>query len=880
MTSAKSRLLAGALFSGLVAFAAPALAQSTAPDDVAVDEVVVTGSRIPRPNLEQPTPVTTLNSVAVQNAGTSSLGDILAQLPALSATGTARANSDSGANLGGLSLPDLRGLGAGRTLTLVNGKRHVAGDAGDMAVDLNSVPTALVDRVEVVTGGASAIYGSDAVSGVINIILKDRFEGVEIGGNAGGPLNGSYGRNYSLYGTVGKNFAGDRGNVTLTLFGDRQERVKGSSIRGLDNWATVVNPADTGPNDGIPDRLYRPNIQSEFFGPNGAVAAVNPLTGDIVPVTLFDRAGIPVGVPTRVGSNSFYFGQFAEPCQYCDDSDATAVLVPRLNRKGAASTVRYEITPNLTLRGDVKYVETHVMDTFSPSFTELEFMLPSDNAFITPAIAAALAPYAGQELYVSRYNYDIGGRNDDTWRKTFRAVAELDGKVDAGFADVSWQASYNFGRTRNSFHGVNGVIPGNFYAAVDAVRDPASGQIRCRMDVPATWNGDYTPPDASTLRAGACVPFNLFGAQNNQAAFDYVTYEGDRKHVIGQQVGTLSFNFDTERFLRLPGGALAFAGGLEWRRETSRNINDELVQSGITETAPQPNASGGFEVREAFVEFDAPILKDAPFAYRLSLNGAVRAADYSHAGDATSYKVGGIWAPVPDVTLRGSYSKAVRAPNITEAFLPATAGFNVIMDPCDIQNRNAKPNRAANCQALGVAFDNATDTSLPGVTSGNADLKPETAKTWTAGLVFQPRWTPGLSLTVDYYDIQIEDAISFLDPQDAAEKCVDGPELAQEYCDLITRDPLSRQITAYRSSYLNQAALKTAGYDIQLAYTRDVGPGRVTASLNANYIEKLRQYAFQDYPETVDRQEAELGNPRWSYISSLSYAQGPVTLTW
>jgi outer membrane receptor protein involved in Fe transport len=890
MTLSKSKLLASTLLGGALAaaFASAAAAQATDTGDATVSELVVTGSRIPRPNLEQPTPVTSINSVAIENRGTSSLGDIIAQLPALSSSGTVRANSDSGANLGGLSFPDLRGLGTSRTLTLVNGKRHVAGDAGDTAVDLNSIPTALVDRVEVVTGGASAIYGSDAVSGVINIILKDHFEGYEVRLQGGGPLNGHYGQNYSASATGGWNFAGDRGNVTLTLFADKQERVRGSDIEGLANWATIANPANTGPNDGIPDRLFRPYVTSEFFGPYGGLATESSLT----PVALFNARGEPQPVPTRTGTNNLFFGSFAGPCEFCNDTEATATLIPRLSRKGAASTFRYEFSPNLTFRGDVKYVETHVLDTFSPSFTELSYILDPDNAFITPAIQSVLDQYPGELFYLSRENYDIGGRNDDTYRKTFRLVAELDGKADAGFADVSWSASYNFGRTRNTFHGTGGTLPGNFYAAIDAVVDPASGAVRCRMDVPSTWYPGYVAPDPSSLRPGTCVPFNLFGAQNSQEAIDYVTYEADRKHTIGQQVGTVTFNFDTSRFFNMPGGPLAFAGGLEWRRETSRNINDELVKSGITEYAPQPDASGSFEVREAFMEFDAPVLRDAPMAYRLSLNGAVRIADYSHAGDATSWKAGAIWAPVRDVTFRGTYSKAVRAPNITEAFLPASAGFNQIFDPCDIQNINAKPNRAANCAALGVKFTNAQDNSFPGVTSGNPDLDPETAKTWTVGFVVQPRWVPGLSLTVDYYDIRIRDAISFLDPQDAAEKCVDGPALATEYCDLIIRDPATAQITSYLSSYLNQAELKTAGYDIQVAYTRGIGDwtsnwsalswmdGTVSASLNANYIEKLRQYAFQDYPEQVDRQEGELGDPRWSFVSSLTYAQGPISVTW
>ncbi|WP_421930645.1 TonB-dependent receptor domain-containing protein [Phenylobacterium sp.] len=885
----KSHLLSTSLLSGAAALllgVTPALAQ----EDVSVSEVVVTGSRIPRPNLDQPTPVTTVGSIAIENAGTSSLGDVLAQLPALASSGTVRANSDSGANLGGLSFPDLRGLGTSRTLTLVNGRRHVAGDAGDTAVDLNSIPTALVDRVEVVTGGASAIYGSDAVSGVINIILKDHFEGYEVRAEYGSPINGNYGQNYSLSATGGWNFADDRGNVTLTLFGDKQERVRGPNIDGLADWATIENPADTGPKDGIPDRLYRPYVLTEYFSRYGNIVG----GGSLTPVTGFDAAGNPAAIPPRTGDNNLFFGSFAGPCAVCESSDEGAVVIPRLARFGAASTFRYDFSDKLRFIGDVKYVETHVLDTFSPSFTTFEYGLDPDNAFITPAIQAQLDRFPTEPFfYVNRVNYDIGGRNDQTTRKTFRVVGQLEGEVDAGFADLKWETSYNFGRTKNAFHGTNGLIPGNFNSAIDAVRDPANGQIRCRRDVPSAWYPGYAPVPADQLYGGPCVPFNLFGAQNSQAAIDYVSFEADRSHTITQQVADATFTFDTSRFLNLPGGPLAFAGGLEWRKEQSRNINDPLVQSGITETAPQPDAVGGFEVKEAFLEFNAPILRDRRFFHELTLTGAVRQAEYSHAGDATAYKIGGTWAPIRDLSFRGTYSKAVRAPNITEAFLPATAGFSGVFDPCEASSLAVDPNRPANCAALGVTFQDATDNQFPGVTSGNVNLKPETAETWTAGFILQPRFAPGLALTVDYYDIQIEDAISFLDPQDAADKCVDGPTLAAQYCALIIRDPVSKQIVSYRSSFLNQAALTTAGYDIQLTYSRAIGDwsqdwwgpmkrldGRINSSITANYTEKLRTYAFADSPDEVDRQEGELGNPRWSFISSVAYSQGPWTLTW
>ena len=901
MRALKSSLLATSTLAGVAALLAAilpstALAQDAVQPQAAaseVEELIVTGSRIPRPNLEQPTPVATVGEAMIDNSGTTSLGDILAQLPALSSSGTVRANSDSGANLGGLSFPDLRSLGTSRTLTLVNGKRHVAGDAGDTAVDLSTIPTALVDRVEVITGGASAIYGSDAVTGVINIILKDDFEGFEAQVQAGGPLNGSYGQQYSASLTGGRNFMDGRGNITLTGFLDQQEQVNGLAIKGLAEWATVENPADPDqdPTNGIPDRLWRPWVMSDLFGPTGIV-----MDFSYTPVISFNPDGSLTEVPPRTGTNNLFYGSFAERCDVCLSSDALAYPIPDLERKGLASTFKYDITPGLTFRGDVKYVMTDTLDTFSPSFTFGEYLLdyygqdnPYNNAFVTPELGAVLDEwFGGGDVFVvvNRINTDIGGRNDDTSRKTFRAVGELDGQFDAGFADIGWELSYNYGRTRNKFHSKGGMIPGNFLSALDAVVNPDTGDIQCRRDVEALQYPGYEPIPDDELTDETCVPFNLFGQQNSQEAIDYVTFEADRKHTITQQVAGLVGNFDTERFFNLPGGPLAFAGGLEWRREQSRNINDEFIQSGITETAPQPNASGGFEVREVFAEFEAPILEGAPFAHRLNLNGAARLAEYSHAGEATAWKVGGLWAPIRDLTFRGTYSVAVRAPNITEAFLPSTPAFFAVFDPCEAASINEDPDRPANCAALEIEFEDATDNQFPGVYGGNPDLVSEEATTWTAGLIYQPSFVPGLSVTLDYYKIEIEDAITLLDPQDAADKCVDGPALAQEYCSIFFRDPVTRPIVSVDSSYLHQAALTTAGWDIQVAYTTDLSNlwapalGRVTFAMNANIIENLRDYPFGDFPEEVDIEEGEIGDPDFSFITSTSYSLEGFTFTW
>ncbi len=891
MTSMKARLMAGSLLSGLMAgaIASPVLAQEAGSQ---VEELVVTGSRIPRPNLEQPTPVSVATRELIENAGTQNLGDVIAQLPALSSSGTVRANGNSFGDQGGLNFPNLRDLGTSRTLTLVDGRRHVAGDAGDSAVDLNSIPTALVDRVEVVTGGASAVYGSDAVTGVINIITKKDFEGIEAQVEYGRHTEGGgFGAQSSAFLTLGHNFDSDRANVTFSAFWDQQEAIRANDIPSNNNYG-AINLSD--PFDGQPDRQLVPNVLSELIDENGVLLGLNATTGAITPLAGFTADGTPVTQPTRTGTNSLAFGSFAGPCATCFQLEDWILLVPPTKRRGLNSTFNYKLTPSINFNVDAKFVQTRVADYVQPSFSFGDFVLAPDNAFITPAIQARLDA-AGPDVIplIARFNGDVGARTNNITRETWRIVAGFDGEFDASFAKVNWDFVYNRGRTSNIFRSTGSVIPGNFEAALDSVRDPATGQIRCRVDVPSAQPPGYEAP--AGLTGGACVPFNPFGQQNSLQAVDYVSHEAFRKHTIDQSVVTATFNFDTSRFLNLPGGAIGVAGGFEYRDERSENINDPFIKAGLSDTAPQPDASGGFFVKEAFIEARAPLLRDMRFVEELAVEGAVRYADYSTVGDATAWKIGGEYAPFQDIRFRGTYSRAVRAPNITEAFLPATSSFFDIADPCDAADIGRDPDRAANCAALGVppGFVASDNQSVEGTASGNANLDPERAKSWTVGLVLQPRWTPNLSITLDYYNIKIKNAITFIDPQDIVDNCVDatgGPD--ESFCSLFTRSAVTGNIDFVESTYLNAARLETNGWDMAFNYRQDIadwtaglgGLSRLNGTLgllvSATHIDKLRLFAFQNRPDEQDYEEGTVGTPEWKGLATLSYQQGPAQLVW
>jgi len=852
-------------------------------DEAVVDEIVVTGSRIPRPNLEQPTPVSTVSTESIATAGTQDLGAILAELPSLSANATVRGNSDSFGDSGGLNFPDLRSLGAARTLTLVDGKRHVGGDAGNAAVDLNAIPAGLVDRVEVITGGASAIYGSDAVSGVVNIILKDDFEGAEFSAQ-GSIAEDGIGGTYSANAVVGRNFMNDRLNVTGTLFYDHSDQVIASEVDALRDYGTILNPADTGPDDGIPDRFLVPFVLTDYLDENGVIIDNNSF--DII--TAIGNDGRPVPQRPRNGTNSFAFGQLFD-CDTCASLDDYVYLQPETDRYGTNVRLRYDLTNDISAYVDAKYVRSEILDAVQPSFSFGEYFIEPDNAFLTPELQGVIA---GRDITFGRFNADIGPRINDITRETYRAVAGVRGVTTTGFADFDWDLSYNYGETQNEFVSRGGILPGNYEAAIDSVRAP-DGSIQCRINVPSAQPVDYQPP--ANVTDPACVPYNPFIRQNTDAAIDYVSYEATRNHTITQEVVSGIVSFDTAKFFNLQGGPIGLAGGFEYREETSENINDPLVKSGVTENAPQPDAFGGFEVTEGFVEFNAPILADLPWAYRFSIDGAYRYADYSTVGAAEAWKVGGIYAPIRDISFRGTYSKAVRAPNITEAFLPATAGFFSVTDPCDADNVQADPDRAANCAADGVpaGFQSNTNVSIEGESSGNPDLNAEEATSFTYGVVLQPRFIPGFTFTADYYDIEIDDAIALIAGQDIIDNCYDASGgLDENFCSLFTRGA-DGNIDFVNTTFVNAASLNTKGWDFEATYSANLDDwaasnptmfgglrGRLTASLTANYLDELNFFAFADRPDEIDVEKGEVGDPEWSYKSRLTWDDGTWAVTW
>ena len=832
------------------------------------EAIIVTGSRILRPELAYSNPVQSLSAVTIEQSGETNLTEFLLESPAL--VGSLSNGRNSGSNAGfqtvGLNLLNLRNLGTQRTLVLVNGRRHVNAFPGENSVDVNTIPNDLVERVDILTGGASAIYGADAVSGVVNFVLKRNFEGLRARGQIGLSERGDAGNRFGSL-LFGKNFADGRGNITIAYEyneSDRfNERERAFSGNPADNFQLLQDPAqfpNNSANDipGTPDRILFNNVSWADSARGGAV----DIDLDGIPDfegggRIYDR-GTPLSGSGGRAINSTsntptagYFGDFA----------------PYLERHNVNLLTSFEFSPALRLFTEAKFVRTRSETQSQPSFDFFTFLAP-DNFFLQQRFG----DQAPEGALISRDNFDLGVNTDRARRDTYRGVIGFDGTLTEGdnSGNLRYEISYVYGRADSTVFGSNNRITDRYFAALDAVAGP-NGQPTCRINLPgqtiidaenyagvAQINGVPVTGAPLTFGAGECVPLNILGENvASQAALDFtfartVTRARSQQHVVSGSVsGDLGFLFN------LPGGPIGFAVGAEYRKESTSSTPDPLQQQGFFDGGSAILASGGsFDVREVFGEVNIPLLTNLPFAKNLSFGGAVRYSDYSTIGSTLTWKVDGTYSPIADITFRGTYSQAVRAPNITELFSPLQGTFQFLDDPCDPQFlAEGTGFRAANCQAQLTAagltpaqianFSPATDaeqsTSQPGVQGGNPNLQEETARTWTAGVVLRPSFIPGLSFTADWYNIQIKDAINTPDVNEVFKFCVDAPTLDNNFCGNFTRAPGTGFINGFSVLAQNVAQFSTSGLEAQLNYRFSLSPSLGTFNLRlvGGYLDDL-----------------------------------------
>ncbi len=988
-----SRLLgATALASAAFLFPHVALAQAADPqcvdsdpqtegcqEEATGDTVVVTGSRIRRPNLESTVPITSIAGEQFFQQSQTNIGDTLNDLPQLRST-FAQQNPGLGIGIAGLNLLDLRGLGTQRTLVLVNGRRHVPADILNNAVspDINTIPNDLIERVDIVTGGNSAIYGSDAIAGVVNFILRRDYDGVQVRGVAGITEEG-YGGNQYLSAMVGKNFADGRGNITLHGEYSRQDRVYASDIdafRTNDGLLVIDSDGGTGivnGGDGIADRTFMRDIRSSTIHYNGIVSVnqrnlANGSCGNATSANngapntagpafnctyIFNDAGRLVqqtGTRYGTGINPSFIGGNGQTGR----EGKTLSVLPFTERYNFNLLSHYEVAPELELFFEAKWNRVNALgNNAGPSFIQGQatqfdsrerprldnpFLAPADRATLAGAILAsscvsninitcpnttnigtATAPVlipgnlraadiAAVNAGTYRFNLgrnllDVGLRDEKFQRDTMRFVGGIRGVFND---DWSYELSLNYGKFRESIE-MNGYIDRQrFMLAMDAGRNPVTGAIQCRSQFDAASavpiqrtdavSVAIAPRNAARLAAdiAACVPYNPFGAPDNSASINYFSRTFANKSGLEQVVVSGFVSGDSSQWFQLPGGPVSFALGGEYRQETAFYDQDPFVTDGFTNGVSIPSFfSDPFEVKEAFGELRLPLLKETPFFEELTLSGAGRIAKYQgDVGTVWSYNAGIDWAPVRDIRFRANYSRAVRAPNVSETAFPLVPNFSPgFVDPCNTSQR-ASAIRLANCTAdLGALLSGLTDItqSLAIVSGSNPNLKAETSKSLTLGAVFQPRFIPGFNLSVDYYQIKVDGIITSLSAQAIVNSCYDSADLNNLFCQAFSRwrgpgngpngeTPGRILGNSLISAPLNFASRERKGIDLDLTYRFDIGDVKVNYNLIYTHNLKISNYQDPTNPDFENRILGELGDPKDEFRFDVDMETGPLTL--
>ncbi|MDX1517516.1 MAG: TonB-dependent receptor [Woeseiaceae bacterium] len=886
----------------LLLVAAPVSAQD---DDGSepLEEIIVTSSRIQKPDYAFSNPVISVDAEAIGYSGATNMTDFLKELPAL--TGSLDNNDAAGSNafIGGtgLSLLDLRNLGIDRTLVLVDGRRHVAALPGSAAVDVDTIPIDLIERIEVQTGGASAIYGADGVSGVINFIMKKNFEGVRVRSRYG-QSGDSDARNRRFSVVAGTNLADGRANITGSLEYNSDDRLHArdrSFAAGGSRAIFRSNPAELGgDNPNVPDRI--PIRDTRFFDSSlaGAVDTdfdfVNDYNGDDTP---WDPGTIP----------------FIPPF-YQQGGDGSPVdlfigdLLPEEERTTANVTAHYSFSDRLRVFGEAKFSRTEAFSESQPTF-DFFLWLEGDYAFTPPNIGALTA---GNPFLVSRDHFDMGIRGEDITRDMTRVVAGVDGDLTG---NLRYEVSYVYGETDVENTIINNRLQDRFAAALDAVIDPATGEATCRSNLdPAAvpfnliwqgWGDDFTPTNgwAASFTPGpgsGCVPVNILGenAVSPEAAA-WIMTDSFATSKLTQDVFQAYVSGNTTDWWELPAGPVGYAAGIEWREEKSRSNPPLEDQLGLTFGNILQPEGGDYDVREIFAEIDVPILVGKSWADVLSIDGAVRFSDYSTIGNATTWKTGLVWSPIEDITFRATVAEATRAPNIGELFDPGGQTFRFIDDPCDI-NRvgDGTEFRQQNCATLltGFGVDPSTyvdpnSASIAGTLRGNPDLTEEVADTTTVGIILRPRFIENLTLAVDWYDIELDNAVNTALPQVAADLCVDLPTLDNQFCGLIDRDMSTGGIVNFTQQPVNVANFITEGYDFTINYLldpADFGATRNYGLLNVRLIgNKLEELTFVNLPGAdpdSDLGESDPSNgfqaPEFQFALDLTWERGPLAINY
>ena len=821
-------------------------------DEDQLDEIIVTGSHIKRDTFNYSTPISVISATDIDAVGSTNLGDLLQTMPQTVSTFN-NANTAFSTTFSGLNLTDLRFLGTSRTLVLVNGRRFVSGapPGGGYGVDLNAIPTAMIERIEVLTGGASAIYGSDAIAGVINVVTRTDFEGIEVRGQAGGATEGDKNKE-DINITMGGEFG--RGGYAVLSAGWSSEDALRSRDRSFSNTDLAAYDLD---GDGFAET-------EEWLGSSfPPIGRLNPGNGTQF---LGDGTVWQSGLADRANSDRF------------NRADFRTIYSP-VDRRFAAANLSYPLSDAVTVYAELNYALVETNSEIEPFALDI-----NDDVFISSRGGTGGMDVAGNLLMPQllidnllaegitntaqlgtgnwvRRLLEFGPRASDIARTTLRSVTGIEIELPN---NMVVEAYYSYGKTDQDQENTGQINTERAFNALNVELAPDGVTVQCAN---------------ATARLQGCVPFNVFGEGTiSPAAVAYLSAPGNLQSKVEQEIFHVGISGSTG--LELPGGDLAFATGLEYREESGSEINPGFLQQGISGGNATAPTNGSFDVSEWYGEINAPVMS------RLTLDAAVRIGDYETVGSQTTWKAGFDLDVLETLRLRGTVSESVRAPNVSDLFAGAGETFRNIQDPCNGIDNTTTGDVADNCRSQQVIQDRIDATGsftlsqsesqqTGGFIGGNPNVKEETADAFTLGLVWQPNFLENFSAAVDFYDIRLDDAIAVTSRNTVLQRCYNVATTAFDpSCGgSARRDQLAGAgaLTGVDSASSNENIFDTQGIDIELAYSIDVGPGNLSAGLLWNQLLRWDEIGIVD---------GDLDDNKGEILTPDSRANGHLAYSW
>jgi len=823
--------------------ATTAVAQESA-SPTNLDRIEVTGSRIRSVDVENSQPVFIMDRAAIEKQGLTSVADVLQRI---SANGAGlNTNFNNGGD--GSSTISLRNLGSERTLVLVNGRRWVSNTSG--SVDLNTIPASIIERVEVLKDGASSVYGSDAIAGVVNLITRGDYEGAEVNAYVGQYGQGD-GQRTSFDATVGT--SSDRGNLVISV-----SRVEEDAVSAGDRAISAV------PEFGRGSATY------SSYSANGKINASAAAGGNL--------ALRPGAIASGLASDPYY--ALNQYIPYTTDFNYNFAkdnyLATPQKRSALFAQGSYNLSDNITFKMDALYNERRSAQQLAgfPLSTINTGLSLSGDSYYNPYNAA----YGGDGRDVSwTHRLTEASRLYDQNTKTSHVYLGLDGFFEFAGRQFNWDAGYAFNKTNEVETQVGDANLLSLEAALGA-SEVRGGRVVC-VDGPG---GDII---------SGCTPFNPLSPAGgvSQEMLDYILFTAHNTYQYRNE--SVTANLSGELF-ELPAGWLSFAAGFEHRKESGYSSPDAFIANGLTSGNSFTATSGEYSLDDAYIEVAIPLLKDLPGAQLLELNAATRYSDYSNFGNTLNSKFGFKWKPLDEVLVRGNWAEGFRAPSITNLYRGDSDTFATYSDPCSANGRFAGTAAVlANCGARGVPAGfvaeynsgggvNGGQTIYPFTLGGNPDLTPETATSKTLGVVYSPSWATGLNISLDWWSIELENRISSFAANTILDKCyVDN---ISSYCDLITRDATGL-VTGMFIGPINAGFQELEGYDLTVKYRlADTSVGTFGFTLDSTYVTKNRSRdSTQDDWEALNGKYYE-SDPYWRLRGNLTtdWTYGDFSASW